>query len=372
MMENMRSSNFSPLLRSLEARYKLRACASVGQAPRVTGRVWIHGDGEIRIGDDVFFDAAKAPIELYSWAGAAIVIGDGGHIEGGSSIEATESIVLGARSKIGAFCKVMDNHFHPLVGNRNVRPPPRPVVIEEDVTIGPRSIVLAGARVERGSRIEPGTIVRRSASSPPIPRDPPEPARVAWKAEHDLTPSYLARETLRVLRLFATDRKAALGRVARGIGVVRARVLFRDCECGELVNAMGHVRVLAEGKIRLGDRVQLSHGMFSTELTCRSGAELTVGARTLFSYGVTVEATDRIHIGERCMFGSMVCIRDAGPRGTAPIHIGDDVWVAHGAIVQPGVTIGDASVVGAGSVVCDDVPPHSLATGNPAVSVPLR
>ncbi|MGH7280133.1 MAG: acyltransferase [Polyangiaceae bacterium] len=372
MMESVRPSNLSPLLRSLEARYKLRACASVGQAPRVTGRVWIHGDGEVRVGNGVFFDAAKAPIELYSWAGAAIIIGDGGHIEGGSSIEATESIVLGARSKIGAFCKVMDNHFHPLVGNRNVRPPPRPVVIEDDVTIGPRSIVLAGARVERGTCIEGGSIVRRSASSPPIPRAPPESAQVAWKAEHDLTPAYLAEETLRVMGLFATDRKAAVGRVARGVGVVRARVLFRDCECGELVNAMGHVRVTADGKIRLGDRVQLSAGMFATELTCHPGAELSIGARTLLSYGVTVEATDRVRIGERCMFGSMVCIRDSGPRGSAPIHIGDDVWVAHGAIVQPGVTIGNASVVGAGSVVRDDVPPYSLATGNPAVSVPLR
>jgi maltose O-acetyltransferase len=72
------------------------------------------------------------------------------------------------------------------------------------------------------------------------------------------------------------------------------------------------------------------------------------------------------------MFGSMVRIRDAGEGGVAAVLIGDDVWLAHGAIVEPGVTIGAGSVVSAGSVVRSDVPPRSLAVGNPAVCVPLR
>jgi acetyltransferase-like isoleucine patch superfamily enzyme len=144
------------------ARYKLRACASVGLSPRVCGRLWIHGDGEVRVGDRVFFDAAAAPIELYAWAGASIVIGDDSYIAGGTSIEATRSIVLGARARLGSFCKVMDNHFHPLVGDRHVRPAPRPVVVEEDVVLGPRTIVLAGTRVERGARIAAGTVMKRS------------------------------------------------------------------------------------------------------------------------------------------------------------------------------------------------------------------
>jgi acetyltransferase-like isoleucine patch superfamily enzyme len=54
-----------------------------------------------------------------------------------------------------------------------------------------------------------------------------------------------------------------------------------------------------------------------------------------------------------------------------PIVLGDDVWVAHGAIIGPGVTIGEGSVVAAGSVVLSDVPPRSLAIGNPARAVSL-
>lgn len=183
---------------------------------------------------------------------------------------------------------------------------------------------------------------------------------------------HVIREGLRLAALLVSDREAGYARLARGVGVLRAAVLFRRCERGELVNALGHVRVVADGRIRLGDRVQLAGGMISTELVCWAGGELLVGARTLFSYGVSVEATRSIRIGERCMFGSMARIRDADERGIAPVVIGDDVWVAYGAIVEPGVTIGQGSVVSAGSVVRGDVPPYSLAVGNPATSVPLH
>ena len=49
-----------------------------------------------------------------------------------------------------------------------------------------------------------------------------------------------------------------------------------------------------------------------------------------------------------------------------PIRIGSGVWIGGGAIVLPGVTIGDGAVIGAGSVVSRDVPPDTLAVGNPA------
>src|SRR5881275_1297565 len=49
-----------------------------------------------------------------------------------------------------------------------------------------------------------------------------------------------------------------------------------------------------------------------------------------------------------------------------PIRIGNSVWIGGGVIVLPGVTIGDGCVVGAGSVVTRDLPPDTLALGNPA------
>ncbi len=52
---------------------------------------------------------------------------------------------------------------------------------------------------------------------------------------------------------------------------------------------------------------------------------------------------------------------------TAPVHIGDNVWIGGGAIIMPGVSIGDNVVIGAGSVVTKDIPSNTIAYGNPCV-----
>lgn len=174
-----------------------------------------------------------------------------------------------------------------------------------------------------------------------------------------------------LLSLAANDPAAARERVRRAIGVLRARWLFRRCETAPLVNALGHVLVDARGRVKLGERVQFWEGMIPQELVCAPGAELIVGARSMFNYGVSLRAERSIRIGERCMFGSLVHIHDTNREGSAAIAIEDDVWIAHGAIVGPGVTVGEGSVVSAGSVVTADVPPRSLAVGNPAKCTPL-
>jgi len=66
-------------------------------------------------------------------------------------------------------------------------------------------------------------------------------------------------------------------------------------------------------------------------------------------------------------------IGDLGYRHTgAPIRVGDNVWIGAGALLLPGVTVGDRSVIGAGSVVTRDVPPDVVAAGVPARVVRAR
>lgn len=148
-------------LEALVARYKLQRATSVGLDPRVRGRVWVHGEGQVEIGDRVVFDASLAPIELHSWRGAVITIGDDCYVGGGTSIEATHSIRLEAGVHLGVFCKLMDNDFHPLVGNRHARPTARPVIVGAGAEIRARSILLAGAHIERGARVGAGSVLQR-------------------------------------------------------------------------------------------------------------------------------------------------------------------------------------------------------------------
>jgi maltose O-acetyltransferase len=106
--------------------------------------------------------------------------------------------------------------------------------------------------------------------------------------------------------------------------------------------------------------------MIATDVTVGKDARLAIGDETIFNYGVSIATQSAVSIGRRCMFGSFVRISDESFGRVAPVILGDDVWVAHGAIIEPGVTIGDGSVVSAGSVVTADVPARSIALGNPA------
>jgi maltose O-acetyltransferase len=181
----------------------------------------------------------------------------------------------------------------------------------------------------------------------------------------------LGAELRQLLRLSATDPAGAQKRISRALGVLRARWIFRKCQCGELVNVQGNVSVRTRGYIEIGARVQFWEGTIPQEFVCGEGAELKVGALCMFDYGASVRAQRSVRIGKRCMFGSLVAIEDTDGERVAPIVINDDVWIGHRAIVGPGVTIGEGSVIAAGSVVIADVPPFSHVAGNPATCTPL-
>ena len=152
----------------------------------------------------------------------------------------------------------------------------------------------------------------------------------------------------------------------------RARWMLRSTRQGKRIRCYGRVLVEGARGIAIGDRVVFLDGMLPSELRCAAGAALVIGAQTMFNYGVSIDAQRAIRIGARCRFGSLVQIRDHDGRGTSPVIVGDDVWVAHGALIERGVTLGDGSVVAAGAVVLESVPPRMLAVGNPARPFPLE
>lgn len=145
---------------ALSARYKLRRCAEIGRGAAARGRIWIHGEGTIRVGDRVILDGSSAPIELHAGPGAEIVLGDDVRVEGGAAIEAPRQVRIGARAHVGRFCKILDNHFHH-VGDREGRPESSPVIVEEEAELGARSILLPGAHVGRATVVRAGTVLAR-------------------------------------------------------------------------------------------------------------------------------------------------------------------------------------------------------------------
>lgn len=343
------------LLAGFVTRMKLRGCASVGSSISVAGRVWVHGGGHVHLGDGVVLDARAAPIELCAHPGAEIRIGPAVRIEGGASIEAVSHIEIEAEAKLGSFCKVLDNHLHQLdSAHRHRRPPSHPVVVEQRAEVGARAILLPGARIGRGAVVPRGAVISRGFGVPPSRRicgsehEEVSAARPAQSDGGDASAQFVA------------------AKIRAGMRILRALWYLRHCQCGARVRASGRVRVLNQGTIRVGDRTVFVGGMIPTELICRPGGRIEIGPSSLLNYAVSVEAWDCVQIGSRTMFGSLVRMSDRANGRAGPIVIGDDVWVAHGAVIEPGVTIGSRSVIGAGSVVSSDVPPDSLALGNPA------
>jgi maltose O-acetyltransferase len=137
-------------------------------------------------------------------------------------------------------------------------------------------------------------------------------------------------------------------------------------------NATPEEQVLRELLARVGAEPFVEPPFF-----CDYGSNTSLGDRFYANTGCIFLDSAQVTIGDRVLFGPAVQLltathpveaelRAQGLEYADPISIGDDVWLGGGAIVLPGVTIGDRAVVGAGSVVTRDVPADVVAAGNPA------
>jgi acetyltransferase-like isoleucine patch superfamily enzyme len=121
-----------------------------------------------------------------------------------------------------------------------------------------------------------------------------------------------------------------------------------------------------EGRVRLGDYA-LVHG---ARVIC--DAEVTIGDYALISWNVVLMDTYRLPFNalERRRELELLPTRQPRLAGAAvlprPIRIDRNVWIGFDSVVLPGVTIGEGAVVGARSVVVEDVPPCTVVAGNPA------
>lgn len=126
-------------------------------------------------------------------------------------------------------------------------------------------------------------------------------------------------------------------------------------------------------RIRIGNGCIIHAGIWLQSED--NGDSISIGDRTYIGHRAHIHAGRAIQIGDGCVIADDVFIAsvDHARRGdrhlvtnTAPISIGDNVFVGQRAIILGGVTIGDGATIGAGAVVTRDVVPNAVVVGSPA------
>jgi acetyltransferase-like isoleucine patch superfamily enzyme len=158
------------------------------------------------------------------------------------------------------------------------------------------------------------------------------------------------------------------------LGGLRCLLRFYQFDSRELFIIERQVQVLKwkGGHIEVGRGVRLAMG---SKLVC--GGRLLIGPRVVVGPNTVIMCATEMRIGARCMISwncsifdsighRMRLVETGASEVEAPITIGDDVWIGPYSIIMKGVTIGNNCIIGAGSVVRQNVPPNSLVYGNPA------
>jgi len=137
------------------------------------------------------------------------------------------------------------------------------------------------------------------------------------------------------------------------------------------------LEALREGRMEVGEGTLFEPQVW---ITAPGDARLRIGQGCFFNIGVMVAVHELVEIGDHCMFANGCFVTDASHRfddpdrpvtwqgftTKGPTRIGDNVWCGANVVVTSGVTVGERCVVGANSVVTQDLPARTICAGAPA------
>jgi len=137
------------------------------------------------------------------------------------------------------------------------------------------------------------------------------------------------------------------------------------------------LEMLADGRLEIGAHALFEPGVW---LTAPAPGRIRIGEGTFLNRNAMVAAVELVEIGAHCMLANGCFVTDGNHRfddpevpvpwqgftSKGPTRIGDDVWLGANVVVTSGVTIGERAVIGASSVVTQDIPPRTIAAGAPA------
>ena len=152
---------------------------------------------------------------------------------------------------------------------------------------------------------------------------------------------------------------------------LKTRLLIKELNDSREDQAEERMRILKELIPMAGEGLWLQPPFY-----CDYGYNMVLGEKVFFNFNCVVLDVAEVKIGSRTLFGPNVQIytathplnykeRAAGVEFAKPVKIGEDVWIGGSAVICPGVSIGDRSVIGAGSIVTKDIPSDVFAAGNP-------
>ena len=167
--------------------------------------------------------------------------------------------------------------------------------------------------------------------------------------------TYFYMEPLFRGRCVSIGKRFRLSRMPFVIGHTRISI-------GDDVNFFGKVdiisgRIFDEPRLIIGNRVDLGHNtifIVNKEIVIEDDVNVASGARFFDTDSHPRDTTDRI------------ADLPPNPEEVKPVRIGRYAWIGHNVFVMKGVTIGEGAVIGVNSVVVSDIPPYSVAMGNPA------
>ncbi len=180
------------------------------------------------------------------------------------------------------------------------------------------------------------------------------------------------------------DLLILLDRLRQGLVSRTLRWFYRHSLCigGPLRIGRGVVirnRSHGDGESRRLRIVTAGHNTIGSGVIIQGNGRLFLGEKSYFAEYCVIGCNSEVSIGRNAMIAPAVTIRDTdhafartdvpmNQQGitTAPVHIGDDVWIGHGAAILKGVTIGNGAIIAAGAVVNCDVESFHIVGGVPA------
>lgn len=142
----------------LFSRVYLRKVDSVGKHPRVEKKPYLVNLGKMTLGDNINICSRSVACDLVSYPEGLLELGDDVFVNFGTTICAENKVSIGDRVKIGPYCMIHDTDFH-VPGQDFTTAKGIPIIIEDDVWLSSRVLVMKGSVIGRGSVIAAGSVV---------------------------------------------------------------------------------------------------------------------------------------------------------------------------------------------------------------------